>query len=104
MTSVSPSNRGNRVSVTGCCQPVMHRRANAAALHWRIAGPMMAGDQQHDAITPRNRSLETAVDRDPCAVEIHAVKVEDGVGLNGAAAHPLVPTSVERAVVDRGGC
>ena len=62
------------------------------ALDRRLAGPMMAGDEQHDAVAARDRLLERAVDRAPGAVEVHAVKVEDAVGLDSAASAAAGPS------------
>lgn len=76
-------------------KPVVNRGADAPALDGWIAGPMMAGDQQQDAIAGADRPLERAIDRLPGGVEGHAVEVEHAVRLDRAAAKPLVPAAVE---------
>lgn len=82
-------------------QPVVHGGANLAALDRRIAGAVVSGDQQQDAITAGDRLLQATIDRRPGSIEIEAVKVQDPVRLDRAAAKPLVPAAVERLVGDR---
>ena len=77
--------------VAGRGQPVVNRRADASALDGRLAGPVVAGDQQQDAISAVDRLLEVAVDRRPGAVQVEAVEVEHSIGLEIAAADALVP-------------
>ena len=63
-------------------KPVVHGRADFAALHRRVTRTMMAGDQQQNALTAPDRVLESTVDRAPCAVEVHAMQIEHAVGLD----------------------
>ena len=63
-------------------KPIVNCRANFAAFDWRIAGALMAGDQQQDA-----RALAIARSRvwsiaRPGAVEAHAVEVESGIRID----------------------
>lgn len=84
-------------------EPIVNGRSDAASLDRRIARPMMAGDEQYDPVPARDRLLQAAVDRIPGRVEVHAMKVEHAIGLNGPAAQLLVPITVERLVGDRQG-
>ncbi len=62
----------------------MNRGADPAALDRRLARPMMTGDEEDDALIPRDRLLQATVDGLPRGVEGQAVKVEDPLGLDGA--------------------
>ena len=81
MTPVSAPHGGDISGMTRSGEPVVNGSTNAAALHRRIARPVVTGDEEHDAIAARNRLLEAAVDRCPGRIEIHPVKVEHEVGL-----------------------
>ena len=102
MSAMRASHGGDLVGMAGGGEPVVHGGADAAALDWRLARPVMAGDQEQEPITTCDRLFEAAVDRSPCRVEVHAMKVENSVGLDRAASQFLVPTPVERAVTNRG--
>ena len=103
MTPVSASYGGDVFGMARSREPVVNGRSDAASLDRRIARPMMAGDEQYDPVPARDRLLQAAVDRIPGRVEVHAVKVEHAIGLNGSAPQLLVPTTVERLVGDRQG-
>ena len=85
----------DRASVTRRVEPVVNRRPDLAALDGRLARPMMAGDQQDDALAPRDRLVEPAVDRLPSRVEGQPVKVEHSVRLDRAGAKATVPACIE---------
>jgi hypothetical protein len=72
------------------------RRADLAALDWRLTRPVVAGDQQEYPILSSDRRFEPAVDRLPCLVEIHPVKVENTVRFDCSRAKPPVPSAIER--------
>jgi hypothetical protein len=74
-----------------------------AALNGRVARAMVAGDQQYNALIARYGLFKRAVDRLPRRVQVHAVKIEDAVGFDGAAAQPFVPAAVQRRMVERPG-
>jgi hypothetical protein len=74
----------------------VHRSPYLAALNWGLTVTVMASDQQNDTLAARKRILEPSVNRAPRRVQVHAVKVEDTIGLNGAGSKPPIPTSVER--------
>ena len=74
----------------------MNRGPDFAALHRWIPGPVMAGDQEHDAIAPGNGLLEPTVDRLPRAVEAHAMEIERAIGLDRARTKAPVPACIER--------
>ena len=89
------AHRGNRRRMARDGEPVMNRGADAAALHWRLAGAMVAGDQQHDASTTVDCAIQGAIDGVPGTIEAHPVKVEGQVGLDIAGAEAAVPGAVE---------
>jgi len=97
MTPVSAAHGGDPGRVPRCGEPVVDRGADLAPLHWGAAGPMMAGDQQDDALLALDRLLERTVDRPPGAVEAHPMEVDDAVRPDVAGAQPAVPASVEAA-------
>ena len=82
-------------------KPIVNGRTDLAALDGRLAGSMMAGDQQQNTITAGDGLLEAAVDRRPGAIEGQSVKVEHTVRIHRTAAEPVVPSAVERLVGDR---
>jgi hypothetical protein len=63
----------------------MDRRADRAAPDRRIAGAMMAGDKQHDALAAPDGLLKAVVDCPPRRVEAHSMKIENAIRLDGAA-------------------
>jgi hypothetical protein len=94
------SNCGDVLRMPGCSEPVVNRGPDAPTLHGRIAGPMMPGNQQENALAARNGLLERTVDRGPRAVEIHAMEIEHPVRLDRAAPELLVPSAVECLLSD----
>jgi hypothetical protein len=64
----------------------MHRSTDGSSPDGRIARPVMAGDEQHDALAAADGLLKTAVDRSPSRVEAHSMKIENAIGLDHAAA------------------
>jgi len=96
MTSMRASNGGDPVGVARGRKPIVNGRADPAALNRRIAGPMMARDEQNDPFATRNGSLQATIDRGPSSVEVHSVKIEHPIGLDVAASKLLVPAAVER--------
>lgn len=95
MTSMGAAHRGNLRRMMRCIEPVVNRGAYRSAADRRLARAVMAGDQEHDPLAPRDRLLECAVNRLPGSIEAHPVKVDDAVGFDGAAAQPPVPAAVE---------
>jgi hypothetical protein len=79
----------------------MHCGANPTARDGRIAGTMMPGDQQQDAIAAGDCLLKRAIDRRPRRIQIHAMEVEHTIRLDRAAAQALVPATVQRPLADR---
>ncbi|HEX2802648.1 MAG TPA: hypothetical protein VHN55_01505 [Sphingomicrobium sp.] len=66
----------------------------------------MSRDEQQDPVAVCNRSFQPAVDRNPGAIEVQPVKVENPVGLDASRAQAPVPTGIERrawAVLPLGG-
>jgi len=98
-----PAHRGNRIRVTRRGKPIVHCCADFATLYGWLARAMMASDQQQHTLAAGDCLLKAPVDCRPGSIEIHAVKVEHAIGLNGSAPQLLVPTTVERLVGDRQG-
>jgi len=96
MTAVRAANGGNPTGVSGSGQPIVNGGADPSALDWRVARPMMPGDQQHDTVAGRDRLLQRLIDRVPGTVEGLAVQIDDAVGLHRPLAQRLVPAAVER--------
>ena len=96
MPSMRAANSRDPRRMARGAQPIMNGRANAAAGDGRITRSMMTGDQEDDTVSRRNRAIELVVDRLPGAVERHAMKVDDTVGLQCPRAQLLVPAAVER--------
>ena len=96
MPAMRSANGRDPARVTGGREPVVHCRPDLAPLDGRRAGSMMPGDQQQQPVSAVNRKLKRAIDRVPCAVEVHAVQVEDAVGFDRSRSQPSVPSSVER--------
>ena len=93
------------VSAPDCCdpgrmprggEPVVDRRADAPARDGRFTRPMMAGNQQDDAVASVDRLFQRPIDCTPGAIEILAVKVDDPIRLERAAAELPVPACVKR--------
>src|SRR6185369_16111623 len=97
MTPVRAADGGDARRVARGGEPVVDGGANAAPCDRRIAGPVVPGDQQQDAVAGRDRALERPVDRPPCGVERQAVQVEQPVRLDRPAAQTLIPAAVEGA-------
>ena len=98
-----PANGGNARRVPRSGKPVVDGGPNAPTLDRRLARPMVAGDEQDDAVAGVNRLLEKAVDRAPRGVQRHPVEVEHTVGLRGARAKPTVPACIESIPEPRTG-
>jgi hypothetical protein len=101
MATVSVPDRGNVAGMPRGGEPIVNGGANPPALHRRRIRTMMAGDQQHDAIAAVDRLLNNAVDGCPRCVQIHAMKIEHTVGLDGAAPELFVPAPIESFLGDR---
>jgi hypothetical protein len=95
MAPVSAADRSDRAGVARCRKPLMNGGADLTALDRRIARTMVAGDQEHDALTAGDCLLEAAVDAMPCVVERQAVEIEHAIGLDGARTQPPVPARIE---------
>src|SRR5688572_13333140 len=80
MAAMGAPDGGDPRRVARCREPVVDRGPDPPSLDGRLAWPLMAGDQQHDAVAGGDRLLQDGVDRAPGTVEIMAVQVEDSVG------------------------
>lgn len=96
MAGMSTPDRRNPVGMARSSEPVMHRGPNLSSLDPRLAGTMVASDEEDDPRSAGDRIFQALVDGVPGPVEIHAVKVERTVWLNRTAAKALVPGTVER--------
>jgi hypothetical protein len=76
-------------------QPVVNGGSNAPALNRRLARTMMAGNQQNEPVATRDCLLDPPVDGSPGSIEIHSVKIEHPVGLDGSVAQSFVPASIK---------
>ena len=95
MAAVRPSDGGDFRRVPGSGEPIVNGCADRASADRRLTRALMSGDEQQDALAPRNRLLERSVDCAPRAVEAHAVEVDGPIRLDRAAADASVPCSVE---------
>lgn len=84
MTAMGPSHGSDFRSVARDSEPVVDGSADAAPLDRRIAGPLMAGDQEDDAFAVNDRLLQRPVDRLPGAIEVVTVEIDDPVGADVA--------------------
>jgi hypothetical protein len=82
MAPMGASDSGDLTSVAGSIEPVVNCRADAAALDWWFARTVMTGNQKQDSVTPPDRAVKRTVDRQPSAVEVEPVKVENLIGLD----------------------
>jgi hypothetical protein len=96
---VGTPNRGDPRGVAGRSEPIVNRGPDLAAPDCRRAGPLVAGDEQQDAVLRSNGLLERPVDCAPRGVEAHAVEIEYPVWFNGARTQSFVPTPVQRPPV-----
>jgi hypothetical protein len=64
-----------------------------------LSFPFVTRDEEQDAITRRDRSLQCTVDRFPGPVEIMTVEIDDSVGLDAAGAKAPVPAAVESGML-----
>ena len=56
---------------------------------------MMAGDQQQYSLAPANSLFEHVIDRLPCAIQIHAMKVEHSIRFDRTRLKAAIPRAVE---------
>jgi hypothetical protein len=101
MTPVRTAHRRYPRRVARRGKPIVHCRPDPPALDWRVAGAMMPGDQQHDAVSGGDRLLETAIDCAPGGVEVHPVQVEHPIRFRIARAETPIPSPIEGGSVRR---
>ena len=94
---MSAAHRCNIGCVAGCGEPVVDGGPDSAALDRRVAGSVMAGDQQEDALPSPDRLFDVAVDGGPGAIQIEAVKIDHAVWFDCPAAQSFVPGPVQRS-------
>jgi hypothetical protein len=86
----------NFASVPGRSQPVVNRGADPAALDRRFARPVVAGNQENDAIASTDRLLESVIDGAPSLVEVHPMQVDNAVWVDSAGTQASVPCTIQR--------
>jgi len=86
----------NFASVPGRRQPVVNRGSDSATLDRRFARPVVAGNQENDAIASADRLIECVIDRAPSLVEVHPMQVDDAVWVDSAGTQASVPCTVQR--------
>ena len=96
MAAVGAADSRDPGRVAGCREPIVDGRPNAASLNRRLAGTVMAGDQQDQALAGRDSIGKRAVDRLPGLVQIHPVKVDDPVRARVSRPQPAIPPAIER--------
>lgn len=101
MAPMRAANRRDVASVARRRKPVVHGGPNLAALDRRFSRTMVASDEENQAFTPENRVIEAAVDRVPCPIEVHPMKVDYPIGVDRSAPQFLVPAPIQRPLSDR---
>src|SRR5690348_16042894 len=95
VTPVRPADRCDVAGVPRGGEPVMNRRPDRPAPHRRLAGALVARDEQDEALALADRQFQSAVNRAPRAVKAHPVEVDDPVGFDASAAETPIPAPVE---------
>ena len=105
---VRPPNRCDVRRMARCSEPIVDGGANGATPNRRFSPPLVAGDQQNEAVAARHSAVELAIDGPPGAVERQAMEIHRPVGLHVPAPQPLVPATIEtgpdRALLRRCVC
>ena len=73
----------------------MDCRADCTATDRGIAGTVVAGDEQDDALAASDRLVEAAIDGSPGGVEAHTMEIDNPVWLDRADAQAPVPAAVQ---------
>lgn len=84
MTPVRSADRRNARCMSRYGKPIVNRRTDSTTVQGRIAGTMVSGDQEHQALAGGDRLLKATVDGTPCRIEIHSVHVQNAVRLDVA--------------------
>ena len=96
VSSAGAANRRNLRRVPRSGKPVVDRGTDLAALDRPVAGPVMTGDQVHDALAAINRLFERAIDGAPSCVEVHAVQIDHAIRFDSAGPKLAIPSGIER--------
>jgi len=96
MPPVRATHSGNARCMARGRKPVMNCCSDFAAMDGRLAGAVVAGNEQHDPVAACDGLLQGAVDRVPGLIEIETVQVEDAIGFDIARPELAVPTAVQR--------
>lgn len=82
MATMCAAHSRNPVRMAGCSKPVVHGGSNATTLDRRFSRTVMTGDQEKHSFAAPDRLLERMVDRRPGGIEVHAVEIQNAVGLD----------------------
>lgn len=99
MAAVRTPHRSDARGMAGNRQPVMNGGPDAPPFQRRLSLALMPRDEEQDAVTGRDRTLQCPVDRVPRPIQAVPVKVHDPVGLDAAGAQAAVPASIERGML-----
>ena len=96
MPLVSCSDGSNVAGMSRCREPVMDGGPDGAPPHRKLAGSLVPGDQQQEALASRYCPVERSIDCPPRTIEAHSMKIDDAVGLDRSIAQAPIPAAVER--------
>lgn len=96
MTTMGAANRSDLRGVPRCRKPVVHGSTDGAPADRRIAGALMAGDEEKQALAARDCLFERMVDRSPGAIEAHSMQVHHPIWRDSPGRKLAIPASVER--------
>lgn len=89
------ADRSNLARVPRCGEPIVNGSTDCAPADRRIAGALMAGNQEKEPLAARDRLLERAIDRSPGAVEAHPVEIDHPVRCNSPGGELAIPACIE---------
>ena len=61
-----------------------------------IAGALVPGDQQQEAVAARDCPIQRSIDCPPGTIEAHSMKVDNAIGLDRSVSQAPIPAAVER--------
>jgi hypothetical protein len=73
----------------------MHSGPDPASRKWRIALPLMPGNQQKHPVASIDGALQRPIDRLPSAIEAMSMKIECAIRLYPAAAQAPIPAAIQ---------
>ena len=100
MATVSAPDRRDPRRMAGNRQPIMNGGSDPATNKGRLAFAFMPRNQQQNAVSGCNGSLQCPIDRLPGPVQRMAVKVEHSVRFQPASPYLAVPAAVQRGLLE----